>query len=65
MLDLPENLLGKQPAGKSTNTPSLDQFSVDLSLDDYNGQEVYVGRETETERLTQILSRKEKNNPLL
>lgn len=47
-------------------TPLLDKFGTDLTAAASAGKiDPVVGRETETERLVQILSRRRKNNPVL
>ncbi|MCD8347250.1 MAG: ATP-dependent Clp protease ATP-binding subunit [Lachnospiraceae bacterium] len=52
-------------SGGST-TPMLDQYSRDLTeLAEAHKLDVTVGREQETERIMQILSRRTKNNPCL
>ncbi len=55
--------------GKRKNaegTPSLDQFSRDLTELARDGKlDPVVGRETEIDRVIQILSRRSKNNPIL
>lgn len=49
-----------------SNTPVLDQYSRDLTeLAAAHKLDVTVGREQETERIMQILSRRTKNNPCL
>ncbi|WP_177765731.1 ATP-dependent Clp protease ATP-binding subunit [Flavobacterium sp. I3-2] len=57
------------PANKSTkksNTPVLDNFGRDLTEMAEQGKlDPIVGREKEIERVSQILSRRKKNNPLL
>ncbi len=63
MFDLPENLLTKNKNG--SGTPALDQFTLDMGKEDTSQREVLIGREPELDRLTQILTRKNKNNPLL
>ena len=63
-------------AGKSTtsktakkgnsDTPAIDKFGFDLTRAASEGKlDPVVGRETEIERLAQILSRRKKNNPVL
>ncbi|AWU45596.1 ATP-dependent Clp protease ATP-binding subunit [Blattabacterium punctulatus] len=48
------------------NTPILDNFGIDLNSIAINGKlDPVVGREKEIERVSQILSRRKKNNPLL
>ncbi len=55
----------KKPQPKS-NTPTLDQFSRDLTqMAQDNKFDPIIGRETEIERIIQILSRRTKNNPCL
>ena len=52
--------------GKSSDTPVLDNFGIDLTkAAEENRLDPVVGRETEIERLAQILSRRKKNNPIL
>jgi ATP-dependent Clp protease ATP-binding subunit ClpC len=57
------------PANKSTKkskTPVLDNFGRDLTEMAEEGKlDPVVGREKEIERVSQILSRRKKNNPLL
>ena len=50
----------------STKTPTLDQLGIDLTERANDGKlDPTVGREKEIERVTQILSRRTKNNPVL
>ena len=52
-----------QPKSK---TPVLDNFGRDITrLAEMNSLDPIVGRETEIERVSQILSRRKKNNPIL
>ena len=47
-------------------TPSLHEFGKDLnSMAEHNKIDPVIGRETEIERVIQILSRRTKNNPVL
>ena len=49
-----------------SKTPVLDNFGRDVTaLAEKNGLDPVVGREKEIERVSQILSRRKKNNPLL
>src|SRR6056297_80322 len=49
-----------------SDTPVLDNFGVDLTkAEEEKRLDPIVGRETEIERLAQILSRRKKNNPVL
>jgi ATP-dependent Clp protease ATP-binding subunit ClpC len=58
---------GKQPAGGSkSKTPVLDNFGRDITkLAESGSLDPIVGREEEIERVSQILSRRKKNNPIL
>ncbi len=52
--------------GKGQQTPLMDQLGVDLTTQAEEGQlDPVVGRQTEIERVIQILSRRTKNNPAL
>lgn len=54
----------KQP--KKSKTPVLDNFGRDLTALAINDElDPVVGRQTEIERVSQILSRRKKNNPVL
>ena len=49
-----------------SQTPALDRFGFDLTRAASEGKlDPVVGRQDEIERLTQILSRRKKNNPIL
>ncbi|HOC52471.1 MAG TPA: ATP-dependent Clp protease ATP-binding subunit [Caldisericia bacterium] len=51
---------------KRTKTPTLDQFSRDLTLlAQQNKLDPVIGREREISRVIEILSRRTKNNPVL
>jgi len=50
----------------SSATPALDKFGFDMTRAARDGRlDPVVGRESEIERLAQILSRRKKNNPVL
>ena len=52
--------------GKQSKTPALDSFGRDLTeLARQNKLDPVIGREDEIERVTQILVRRTKNNPVL
>ncbi|MCH2569855.1 MAG: ATP-dependent Clp protease ATP-binding subunit, partial [Planctomycetes bacterium] len=52
--------------GKQSKTPALDSFGRDLTeLARQNKLDPVIGRENEIERVTQILVRRNKNNPVL
>ena len=51
---------------EKSDTPALDKFGYDMTKSAAEGRlDPVVGRETEIERLAQILSRRKKNNPVL
>ncbi|TWT61631.1 ATP-dependent Clp protease ATP-binding subunit [Rubinisphaera italica] len=53
-------------AAKSSKTPALDSFGRDLTeLARQNKLDPVIGRESEIERVIQILCRRQKNNPVL
>ena len=57
---------GTQQAKSSNDTPVLDNFGVDMTKAASEGKlDPVVGREKEIERISQILSRRKKNNPIL
>ena len=56
----------KKPANSNSKTPILDSFSRDLTKMAVDGKlDIIVGRNKEIERVSQILSRRKKNNPIL
>ncbi len=60
-----ELLAGKAVRGKA-GTPVLDNFSRDLTAQARDGKlDPVIGRESEIQRVIQILSRRTKNNPCL
>jgi ATP-dependent Clp protease ATP-binding subunit ClpC len=58
---------GSAPASSmSSRTPTLDELGVDLTKRAADGElDPVIGRETELQRVIQILSRRTKNNPVL
>lgn len=61
-------LSGRKPEAQkiATNTPTLDQFSRDLTALAREGKlDPVIGRDKEIERVIRILSRRTKNNPVL
>jgi len=55
-----------RPRPRDNKTPLVDQLATDLtSLAQDNKLDPVVGRETEIERVIQVLSRRRKNNPAL
>ena len=56
----------KQQPKSSSDTPVIDNFSVDMTKAAAEGKlDPVIGREKEIERIAQILSRRKKNNPVL
>lgn len=56
----------KSAKGTASDTPMLDKFGHDMTRAAAEDKlDPVVGRETEIERLAQILSRRKKNNPVL
>ena len=52
--------------GDNTATPVIDKYGKDITREAAEGRlDPVVGRETEIERLAQILSRRKKNNPVM
>ena len=57
---------GKQAGSAKSKTPVLDNFGRDITrLAETGALDPIVGRELEIERVSQILSRRKKNNPIL
>ncbi|MCX6205515.1 MAG: ATP-dependent Clp protease ATP-binding subunit [Bacteroidetes bacterium] len=57
---------GKATPGAKSKTPVLDNFGRDITkLAESGTLDPIVGREAEIERVSQILSRRKKNNPIL
>ncbi len=69
VLDMLGSVQGSLPESKGqagTATPTVDQFSRDLTKMAKEGKlDPVIGREAEIERIIQILSRRTKNNPCL
>ncbi|MBR1668684.1 MAG: ATP-dependent Clp protease ATP-binding subunit [Bacteroidaceae bacterium] len=60
------NTTAKTTKKGNSDTPAIDKFAFDLTRAASEGRlDPVVGRETEIERLAQILSRRKKNNPVL
>ncbi|MBU2524592.1 ATP-dependent Clp protease ATP-binding subunit [Patescibacteria group bacterium] len=56
----------KENKGKKSSTPALDYFTTDLVAEyKEKGGDPIIGRDDEIERMVCILSRKNKNNPVL
>ena len=57
---------GRKEKGKKSKTPFLDHFGRDLTQMAREGKlDPVIGRQKEIERVTQVLSRRKKNNPIL
>ena len=57
---------GRKEKGKKSKTPFLDHFGRDLTqLAREAKLDPVIGRQKEIERVTQVLSRRKKNNPIL
>ena len=55
-----------KPASSKSKTPVLDNFGRDLTkMADEGKLDPVIGRQSEIERVSQILSRRKKNNPIL
>ena len=56
----------KPMGGGTDKTPVLDKFSTDLTLASAQGKlDLVIGRDKEIQRVTEILCRRKKNNPIL
>ena len=56
----------KPMGGGTDKTPVLDKFSTDLTLAAAQGKlDLVIGRDKEIQRVTEILCRRKKNNPIL
>lgn len=61
-----ETPIYKSGPASTSNTPALDSFSRDLTdLANKGKLDPIVGRDSEIERVSQILARRKKNNPVL
>lgn len=62
----PQIVKTKSKSNKKSKTPVLDNFGKDLtSMAENDELDPIIGRELEIQRVSQILSRRKKNNPLL
>ena len=61
-----DNLKGKKSGNSKSTTPILDNFGRDITeIAMRGGIDPIIGREVEIERVSQVLSRRKKNNPIL
>lgn len=66
VMDTPKEQKTTKQESTYTATPTLDQYCIDLtSLAEKGALDPVVGREKEITRVSQILSRRKKNNPVL
>ncbi len=64
--DVPEKKPAKQSPKTTSQTPTLDEYTRDLTALAAKGKlDPVIGRDNEIERLVQILARRNKNNPVL
>ena len=64
--DANSNRVTEKKSGSFNSTPTLNQFGSDLTKQAREGKlDPVIGRKTEIDRVTQILSRRTKNNPCL
>ena len=62
----PSDTTNKPMGGGTDKTPVLDKFSPDLTLAAAQGKlDLVIGRDKEIQRVTEILCRRKKNNPIL
>lgn len=65
IFDIPEIIQNKKKQPKSSATPFIDRFCLNINKEAQDRNEIIVGREKEIDRMINILGRKNKNNPLL
>ena len=66
LMDDDDKMMSKKQKQSDSSTPVLDNFSRDLNKLAEDGKlDPVVGREKEIERVSQVLSRRKKNNPVL
>ena len=65
VFQIPEISLSRNTDSEVVATPFLNNFCRNLNEEVAKNKEVFIGRVKELERLTHILGRKQKNNPLL
>ncbi len=65
IFDIPEIVTGKKSAKKSSATPFIDKFCLNINQEAAEKNEIIIGRTQEISRMINILGRKNKNNPLL
>jgi ATP-dependent Clp protease ATP-binding subunit ClpC len=65
LLDLPELTLAKRTPGTDGLPPALSQYTTDLGREATERGDMFFGCEAEIARVTSILGRRQKNNPVL
>jgi len=66
LMNVDEQTAGLNEPTKGSKTPALDYFASDLTKKALKGKiDPVIGRKSEIERLTSILNRRTKNNPVL
>ena len=65
IFDIPDISLGKPSGKKSSTTPFISKFCIDINKEVHKKNELIIGREIEIQRMINILGRKNKNNPIL
>ena len=64
--DIVKNIMIDKPVRKQENNGFIERYTLDLTKKARDNQlDAVIGRETETERILQILCRRTKNNPCL
>jgi len=65
MFNLPETKISKSRRQKTSPTPFIDKFCININEETLKKGEVVVGRTNEIQRMINILGRKSKNSPIL
>ncbi len=65
LLDFPELTLAKRKSSAGGLPPALSQYTVDLGREAIERRDAFFGRDSEIARITNILGRRQKNNPVL
>jgi len=65
MFNLPDMHISKTKKQRTSPTPFIDKFCININEETKRKKEIIIGREREIQRMINILGRKNKNNPLL
>ena len=65
IFDIPEFMSNKFSSKKTSPTPFIDKFCVNVNVEAREKSENIIGRDQEIQRMIDILGRKNKNNPVL